>query len=118
MKIINHFYKEYKLKNEGKIIQKGKDSNQIVYVIAHFITSHYCLFWLSNNSFHAKFQDDTDIFVDPHSFIFVAADRKEAIYQADKISAANQDLRAKFNHISNLIKKVKRNRVQQPDDKK
>lgn len=59
MKIINHFYKDYKIKNleNHKSSLKVRDSQPNIYVIAHFNTNNCSLFWLSNNTYHAKFKD-------------------------------------------------------------
>ena len=61
MKIINHFAKIYESK-EAQI--KTENLSKPVYLCAFKITSNYTLFELSNNTFQAKFKDNSDILID------------------------------------------------------
>jgi len=96
MKIITHFFKEMKNKEEGKDeprnpLSKLREDNlpSSVYVIAYYITNHYTMFWLSNSTFHTKFKDGFDMLVESEQVLCFGQDRKKSIIKLNKISEAN-----------------------------
>lgn len=117
MKIINHFYKQLKTKSPEvfKHLQKAKESQPNTYIVAHFNTNNSSLFWLSNHTFHAKFKDNTQMVIDQDNSSYLTQDKREILMKGDQIN--NQDIRSKYTHIMNLIKKIKRNKYA-PEEKK
>ena len=117
MKIINHFYRELKGKGDAASRLKAKEGQLGVYVRSHFVTSNYTLFWLSNSNFHAKFYDNTCILAEQDHFTYIDKNRIETINRNDCASIANQEIKYKFNHVANLIQKIKRKKIIHPENK-
>lgn len=95
MKIIAHFYREMKLKEEDRDradpknpLHKLKEDNQPspVYLSAFFNTTHYTMFSLSNGVYHAKFKDDSDLLIEHEQIVYFGKERKKIILKATKIS--------------------------------
>jgi hypothetical protein len=111
MKIITHFYRELKARNAEVLGSlRGREGQLSTYVVAHFSTSHYALFWLSTAAFHAKFKDQTEIMAEHDHFTYLGRDRRETVVKNDRLSTASEEVRYKYNHLAALIKKIKRNK--------
>lgn len=118
IKILSHFYRELKGRAADSLGGlKGREGPLGAYVTAHFSTSHYTLFWLSNSHFHAKFKDDSEMLVEAETLTYLGKDKREVSFRLDRISSAAEEIRYKFSHLDTLIKKIKRNRPTHPEGK-
>jgi hypothetical protein len=95
MKIIAHFYKEMKLREEEKDrtdpknpLHKLKEDNQPspVYLTAYFNTSHYTMFSFSNGVYHSKFKDESDLLIEHEQIVYFGKERKKIILKTTKIT--------------------------------
>jgi hypothetical protein len=115
IKIIHHFYRELRGRGgEGKGKEGREDQLSLslsVYVMSHYATSTCTLFLLSNSHLHARFKDDTEMLAEPEHLTFLTKDKREVFIKNDRIAAASEDVRAKFSHLSTLVKKIKRDKA-------
>lgn len=115
MKIITHFYREMKNREEGKEEPRNPFSKLredslcgAVYVIAHYVTNNYTMFWLSNGSFHSKFKDGLDMLIDSEQLFYFGKDRKKVIVKLNRIAESGEEIRMRYGHVSTLIKKIRK----------
>jgi hypothetical protein len=50
-------------------------------------------------------------------FTYLSQDKQETLVKNEQVNTVHEDMRYKYNHISNLIKKVKKNKYTHEDKK-
>jgi len=86
-----------------------------VYVMAYYNTSHYTMFLLSNGAFHAKFKDESDLLLENEQIIYFNKEKKKSIIKLARINDINEEIKIKYNHVSALIKKIKKLKMIAPE---